>query len=38
MFQLGYGIKGKTIEATICNSTSAVSVDIACDKLLSKIY
>ncbi len=36
MFQLGYGIKGKTIEATICNSTSAVSVDIACDKLLSK--
>ncbi|PIH03873.1 cyanophycin synthetase [Clostridium combesii] len=36
MFQLGYGIKGETIEATICNSTSAVSVDIACDKLLSK--
>lgn len=36
MFQLGYGIKGKTIEATICSSTSAVSVDIACDKLLSK--
>ncbi|WP_409069120.1 cyanophycin synthetase [Clostridium sp. FAM 1755] len=36
MFQLGYGIKGKIIEATICNSTSAVSVDIACDKLLSK--
>ncbi|EJO5346194.1 cyanophycin synthetase [Clostridium botulinum] len=36
MFQLGYGIKGKTLEATICNSTSAVSVDIACDKLLCK--
>ncbi|MCR1935617.1 cyanophycin synthetase [Clostridium tepidum] len=36
MFQLGYGIKGKFIEATICNSTTAVSVDIACDKLLSK--
>ena len=36
MFQLGYGVKGKTIEATICNNTSAVALDIACDKLLSK--
>ncbi|WP_251861588.1 cyanophycin synthetase [Clostridium sp. Marseille-Q2269] len=36
MFQLGYGVKGKFIEATMCNDTSSVSVDIACDKLLSK--
>lgn len=36
MFQLGYGKYGKLIEATICNDTSALSVDIACDKLLTK--
>lgn len=36
MFQLGYGKNGKLIEATIGNNTSAVSVDIASDKLLTK--
>ena len=36
MFQLGYGSSSKIIEATICSDTSAVSVDISCDKLLTK--
>lgn len=36
MFQLGYGSKSKLIEATIGSDTSAIGVDIACDKLLTK--
>ncbi|SKA81446.1 cyanophycin synthetase [Clostridium sp. USBA 49] len=36
MFQLGYGKYGKMIEATICSDTSGLSIDIACDKLLTK--
>lgn len=36
MFQLGYGSKSKLIEATIGGDTSAIGVDIACDKLLTK--
>jgi len=36
MFQFGYGSGSKIIEATICSDTSAVSVDISCDKLLTK--
>lgn len=36
MFQLGYGKYGKMIEATICGDTSGLSIDIACDKLLTK--
>lgn len=36
MFQLGYGRSGKIVEATICNETSGTSIDIACDKLLTK--
>ncbi|GAA0744147.1 cyanophycin synthetase [Clostridium oceanicum] len=36
MFQLGYGSFGKRIEATICESTSTIGADIACDKLLCK--
>lgn len=36
MFQLGYGSKSKLIEATIGEDTSAIGVDIACDKLLTK--
>jgi cyanophycin synthetase len=36
MFQLGYGKHGKIIEATICSETSGTSIDIACDKLLTK--
>ncbi|WP_050608347.1 cyanophycin synthetase [Clostridium niameyense] len=36
MFQLGYGVNSQRVEATICDSTSTISVDIACDKLLTK--
>lgn len=36
MFQLGYGKKGKIVEATICSETSGTAIDIACDKLLTK--
>lgn len=36
VFQLGYGKYGKIMEATISSNTRAVSVDIACDKLLTK--
>lgn len=36
LFQLGYGKSGKLVEATIGWNTSAISVDIACDKLLTK--
>lgn len=36
LFQLGYGKNGRIIEATIGCNTSAVAVDIACDKLLTK--
>ncbi|MCM8709704.1 cyanophycin synthetase [Clostridium sp. SYSU_GA19001] len=36
VFQLGYGKYGKMIEATICSDTSALSVDVSCDKLLTK--
>lgn len=36
MFQFGYGSGSKIIEATVCSDTSAVSVDISCDKLLTK--
>ncbi|OPJ63397.1 cyanophycin synthetase [Clostridium oryzae] len=34
--QLGTGKYGKLIENTICESTSAVAVDISCDKLATK--
>jgi cyanophycin synthetase len=36
MFQIGYGKHSKVVEATICNETSGTSIDIACDKLLTK--
>lgn len=36
MFQLGYGKHSKMVEATICNETSGLAMDIACDKLLTK--
>jgi cyanophycin synthetase len=36
MFQIGYGKHSKIIEATISHNTSAIAVDIACDKLLTK--
>lgn len=36
MFQLGYGKYSKMVEATICNETSGIAIDIACDKLLTK--
>ena len=34
--QLGYGKTSKVVEATIGNDTKCVSVDIACDKYLTK--
>ena len=37
LYQLGNGKYGKVIEATICSDTSAVGVDISCDKLATKI-
>lgn len=36
MLQLGYGKYSKIVEATISHNTKAISVDIACDKLLTK--
>lgn len=36
MFQLGYGKNSKLIEATITLDTSAIAVDISCDKLITK--
>ncbi|KAJ48894.1 cyanophycin synthetase, partial [Clostridium tetanomorphum DSM 665] len=36
MFQIGYGSTSKMIEATISSNTSGLSIDIACDKLLTK--
>ncbi|WP_026884572.1 cyanophycin synthetase [Clostridium akagii] len=36
MFQLGYGKYSKMIQATLGNDTSAIGVDIAQDKLLTK--
>ncbi|MFL0267167.1 cyanophycin synthetase [Candidatus Clostridium radicumherbarum] len=36
MFQLGYGKYSKMLEATICDETSGIAIDIACDKLLTK--
>lgn len=36
LYQLGYGRYGKILEATICSDTSAVGVDISCDKLATK--
>ncbi|MBC2579893.1 cyanophycin synthetase [Clostridium sp. DJ247] len=36
IFQLGYGKYSKIIEATISHNTRSISVDISCDKLLTK--
>jgi cyanophycin synthetase len=36
LYQIGTGKYGKIIEATICSDTSAVGVDISCDKLMTK--
>lgn len=36
LIQLGYGASGEMLQATIGSRTSAVAVDIACDKLLTK--
>lgn len=35
-YQIGYGKQGRIIESAITNSTSCVSADISCDKLLTK--
>ena len=35
-YQIGYGKQGRIIEATIGSNTTCVSVDIACDKMLTK--
>lgn len=36
LYQLGYGKASKIIEATITSNTSAISVDIACDKYITR--
>lgn len=36
VFQLGYGKYSKLIEATICSDSSAIGVDMSCDKLMTK--
>lgn len=36
IYQLGLGKYGKLIEATICENTGAVGVDVSCDKILTK--
>ena len=36
IYQIGYGKKGRLIEAAIGQKTSCVGVDISCDKLLTK--
>ena len=35
-YQIGYGKQGRIIEASISSNTKCVSVDISCDKLLTK--
>ena len=35
-YQIGYGKQGKIIEASISPNTRCISVDIACDKLITK--
>lgn len=35
-YQIGYGSQGRIIEGSIVESTSCASVDISCDKLLTK--
>lgn len=35
-YQIGYGKKGRVIEATIGANTSCVGADISCDKLMTK--
>ena len=35
-YQIGYGKQGRIIESAITNTTSCVSADISCDKLLTK--
>ncbi len=35
-YQIGYGKQGKIIENSISHNTKCVSVDIACDKLITK--
>lgn len=35
-YQIGYGKQGRIIEASIASTTSCISVDISCDKLLTK--
>ena len=37
MLQLGYGSKQRLVEATISGRTPCISVDIACDKVLTKL-
>ncbi|SHI44318.1 cyanophycin synthetase [Clostridium amylolyticum] len=37
LYQLGYGKKGRIIEASISPFTSCIGADISCDKLLTKI-
>jgi len=37
MLQLGHGSKQRLVEATISGRTSCISVDIACDKVLTKL-
>lgn len=36
IIQLGYGRYQKRIEATITENTSCISVDISCDKVITK--
>ena len=36
MYQIGYGKQGRIIEGSICNDTKCVSVDISCNKTLTK--
>jgi cyanophycin synthetase len=36
LYQLGYGKYSKLIEATVCQDTGAVAVDISCDKMATK--
>ena len=37
MLQLGYGSKQRSVEATITSRTSCIGVDLACDKVLTKM-
>ena len=36
LYQLGYGKSAKFIEATLTSNSKVISVDVACDKLLTK--